>query len=56
MAPPPTEKALVLASVAVVLLVSPVRAVWTHGPWWTPLAVWAALVGGALTLTRRGRE
>ena len=56
MAAPPAEKAFVLAALALALLVSPVRAVWTHGPWWGPLAVWAALVVGAASLAARGRS
>lgn len=44
---------------AVVLLVSPLRALWAHlgAPWWAPFAVWALLIAaGGVAVERWGRR
>lgn len=47
------EVAITLVVLAAVLLVSPVRALWVGGPWWSGFALWGLLLVAAGWSSRR---
>ena len=49
-----TDLVLLIFSAALLLVASPVRALWSHedSAWWSPFAAWAVVLALAVLLTR----
>lgn len=52
------DAAVAALAVAVVVTVSPLRALWLgrQAPWWGPFAMWTLLIAIGVLLARHGRE